>query len=57
MAQARSPKALRASVLDWDAAGVAAFLEHEVATLPLCFDALHVVGWTDQLYSSIPIAR
>jgi hypothetical protein len=37
-------------VEDWwfeahrDAAGVAAFLEHEVATLPLCFDALHVVG-------------
>ena len=26
---------------DRDSAGVASFLEHEVATLPLCFDALH----------------
>lgn len=42
---------------DRDSAGVAAFLEHEVATLPLCFDALHVVGWTDQLYGSVPIPR
>jgi len=43
--------------VDRDSAGVAAFLEHEVATLPLCFDALHVVGWTDHLYSSIAIPR
>jgi hypothetical protein len=42
---------------DRDSAGVAAFLEREVAKLPLCFDALHVVGWTDQLYSSVPIPR
>ena len=35
---------------------VADFLEHEVATLPLCFDALYVVGWTDKLYRSVQIA-
>jgi len=38
-----------------DAASVVEFLEREVLTLPLEFDALHVVGWTDRLYQSVPI--
>jgi hypothetical protein len=42
---------------DRDSGAVADFLEHEVATLPLCFDALHVVGWTERLYYSVPISR
>lgn len=42
---------------DRDCVAVAEFLEHDVATLPLCFDALHVVGWTDHLYKSVLIPR
>ena len=40
---------------DRDALVVDDFLEEEIATLPLCFDAVHVVGWTDRLYTSVAI--
>jgi hypothetical protein len=40
-----------------DSASVAEFLEREIMTLPLCFDALHVVGRTDRLHKSVVIPR
>jgi hypothetical protein len=40
-----------------DSARVAVFLEREVMTLPLCFDALHLVGWTNRLYHSVTLRR
>jgi hypothetical protein len=40
-----------------DRAVVSEFLEREVVTLPLCFDALHVVGRTDRLHKSVVIPR
>jgi hypothetical protein len=40
-----------------DSARVADFLEREVMTLPLCFDALHLVGWTNRLYHSVTLRR
>lgn len=40
-----------------DSAHVAEFLEREVMTLPLCFDALHLVGWTNRLYQSVTLRR
>jgi hypothetical protein len=38
-----------------DGAPVSEFLEREMVTLPLCFDALHVVGRTDRLHKSVVI--
>lgn len=40
-----------------DSAPVAEFLEREVMTLPLCFDALHLVGRTNRLYQSVTLRR
>jgi len=40
---------------DRDSEAVANFLRQEVATLPLGFDAIHVVGWTDRLHQSVSI--
>ena len=33
------------------------FLRREVVPLPLCFDAVHVVGLTERLYCSLVISR
>jgi hypothetical protein len=40
-----------------DGATVSEFLQREIVTLPLCFDALHVIGRTDRLYKSVMIPR
>jgi len=50
------------AVEDWwfdadDAREVGGFIEREVLTLPLEFDAVHLVGMTEHLFLTFPLAR
>jgi hypothetical protein len=40
---------------DRDSARMVAFIQQEVVPLPLCFDAVHVVGFTERLYHVVAL--
>lgn len=44
-----------ADTLERDPAPVADFVKREMVTLPLSFDALHLIGWTGRLHFSFGV--